>query len=437
MIAIKSNAAERMEYILDRAAQIASLDAPTKKEQREHDTLLAEQATLRGSLTSKDLASIDFDRLSKTSGSVTRLSNNVRAEYRQWFNNKLEKRFIACGPHEVREARNAQEVGSQSITWSDLTAGGAFVPHGYADRNLRAMRQWDEVFDDANCNVISTPTGNPISIPSFDDTNNVSQIVGENVNPGPGATYAANTTSFKQSYSFRTGLVYVSLETVQDQGRDAYGGESVGMQAPDLIEACFATRHALGVGPYLITGAGDASSQPQGLLTAAVEADNVVYAGGANVNTGIAGDTNANSIGTPDLVSLFFALNRAYRRESIFAMNDATFQNISSLVDKAGQPLVRYNGDLNLSTLYGRRIIICPSMPSIAPNAMPIVHYVPRYFVVRRVAAGSFLQKLTQVPGAAEFGAVAFAGWHRTDSQFVVPSSTPGYAPIAALQMGS
>ena len=201
-----------------------------------------------------------------------------------------------------------------------------------------------------------------------------------------------------------------------------------------LLERVFAIRHARGIGKYLVNGTH--VNQPGGLLEAAVLTENITYASGAKSNTGVSADTGANSIGTPDLLNCYFGLNRAYRRESVWCMNDETFLAISNLLDQSGRPLVRYNNGLSeIATLYSRPIAICPTMPSIGVNATPVILYVPRYFLCRHVKAGSYVQMSTEHPGAVEFGAVSFQGWIRMDSALVVPSNA--VPPVSILQNAS
>ena len=202
-------------------------------------------------------------------------------------------------PYTAKEIRD-QSAGSQTISYPAGAEGGYFVPPSFNDRQLASMKQYDAIFDPENNQTITTENGQTLALPNTDDVSNESVLVGENTDPGKGNNVTFGTTQLN-AYSFRTKRVMVSFELLQD------ANYNVG----PLLERCFAIRHARGIGQYLINGTG--VSQPGGLLPAAVEADNLTYAEGASANTGLAGDTMANSIGSADLYNTYFNLNKAYR----------------------------------------------------------------------------------------------------------------------------
>ncbi|MBI3669402.1 MAG: phage major capsid protein [Acidobacteria bacterium] len=168
-------------------------------------------------------------------------------------------------------------------------------------------------------------------------------------------------------------------------------------------------------------------------MTAAIAADNVVSAAGAQANTGDSGDNGSNSIGSKDLTAVWHSLNPAYRMRAAWYLNADTLQALDGLLDKNGRPIVKYRD--GLYTIYGRPIAICPSMDSIGPSKNPIVVADPNYFYQRRIAAGSYLRISWEVPGAVEFGMAAFQSWYRTDSRLSVPNAS--VPPIVLLQNAS
>ena len=406
--------------------ELSSRDQLTSKEKRRFDAVKVLIKQVSNGMSPSDIVGSDVARLEEEVRSFSvrnRIPAEAESEWRDFISGNSKRQFQYTGKHEVRAA--AQTAGSQSISYTEGPEGGYFVPAGYVYRQLESMRAYDELFDPYNHNAIETETGAPIALPSFDDVSNASTIVGENTNNGA-APLVTFTNTQLSAYSYRTRPIYISMELEQDSG----------VPVGSLIERVFAIRHARGVGKDLITGVGGGSA-PTGILTALNLLDTPeIIAGGANPNSGNAGDTGANSIGSQDLSSLFFSLDRAYRREASWLMADDTFHHIAQVLDKMGRPLVQYHNSLSeVATIFGRPVVICPSMPKIAPNAPVVVFYVPRYFAVRTATRGMFVQKLSETPGAVEFGAIGFQGWYRVDSALVVPNAS--YAPAQQLIMHS
>jgi HK97 family phage major capsid protein len=422
-IEIRSNGALALQEAYVEAEDLSAKGTLSKSEERRYSWLLAKISMLKSGFSPKEIANIDAERIARSANLVCLpkpIPSDAQREWRAWLDNKNCRHFERPVKFEIQEIR-AQEAGQQSITNSSGAAGGFFVPVGYADRNLSALKAFDELFE--NCNEIETMTGAPMTVPSLDDTSSASQLIGENVSPGPGQNFTAQVTQLS-AYSFRSGMVFVTLELLADSGVDV----------SSLLETAFAVRHARGAGQYMVSGAGPSAPTPQptGLITAGLQTGNVVVASGSSANDG-GTETGANSIGTEDLNALWGALNRSYRRESVWAVNDETLIALNGLLDKIGRPLVRYNNDL--ATIYNRPVIVCPSMEQIGPSNITVALYAPRFYVQRRVPSGSYLRKTIETPGAIEKGAVAFQSYFRCDSNLCVPN--PAVPPIALLQQHS
>jgi HK97 family phage major capsid protein len=427
---VRKPAVERMNFILDRLQEIAGMEQPTAQQKRESDILMAEQATLRSALTQDELRASTIERLENLAGTSIspslQLPERADREWRGFAMGQNERRYVRTSGFEIhtekraaeidRERRAAQLAGSQTISWTNLAAGGAFVPWEYVDRQLASRKQYDGIFD--NCLEILTDTGRPTSLPAIDDVENQSTQVSENTNSYGivAPTINASVTQLG-AFTFRAGApIFVSLEALQDSGTPW----------PALLERAFAIRHARGVGQALITGAGGGNA-PTGILTALNNLDlPEVIAGGANPNTGNAADTGANSIGSADLTQLFYSINSAYRANAQWFLNDSTLQTITEKTDKVGNPLVRYVegiGGVLDAYIFGKRVVICPSMPSISPNAPTVIFgALKEFFAVRHCRSGEYIQRFDET--AAEFGLVAFQSYTRVDSNLVVPNAS-------------
>jgi HK97 family phage major capsid protein len=425
-VKVSSSTAVALADSIGELETLASRPSLSKQEERKYNLLLSKVSLLKAGLNPSEIAHVEAERLAKQAGvaHIRRVvPTEVEQEYRAMLKGEVRGLPKPVG-HEIHELRT-QAAGSQSITFSAGAAGGYFVPENFHDRTVSIMKEQDEIFDDENCTVLESETGNAITVPLLDDTTQTSVQVGENTQSAEQDFVAGKMPL--GAFSFRSQIVYVSIELLQDSGIP------IGM----LLEKTFASRHSRGVGQSLTLGAGDGvTTSPVGLITAAINANNIVVAAGAQNNSGVSGNTGANSIGTSDLASLYIGLNKAYRSDSVFAMNDATLLNLLQMVDKFGHPII---GIVNgAPTLFGRRVITCPSMAVIAPSACVIVHYSPSYFYQRRIVAGSFVRRFWELAGKVEAGIVGFESWYRTSSNLAVPNTTsPTYSPACAFVMHS
>jgi HK97 family phage major capsid protein len=429
MIKVASNSAVALQDAVFEAEILAGKPTLSKSEDRKYSFLLSKISLLKQGFTSKEIANIDYERLMKEANAVAlpsrRMNEAADTEWKDFISHKGQRHFNAPIRHEISEL-SPEEVrqqlsGSEQILQSTGASGGYFVPYGFQDRTLDSMKAYDEIFDDQNCSPIDTLTGAPLACPALDDVSNASILVGENSNGGnPGATFTASTTQLG-AYSYRSGLVFCSFELLDDTSYN------VG----NLLERCFAIRHARGVGQAMINGSG--VSQPKGLITCGLQTGNIVVAVGDALNTGTA-DTGANSIGTADLNAVYGGLNRAYRRESVWIMNDATLLALRNSIDRVGRPLVRFSSN-DLASIYGRPVAVAPSMAEIGPSAISVALYAPRYFLQRRVLSGSYVRRSMESPGAVEKGLVSFQSYYRTDANLSVPNAA--YPPISLLQQHS
>jgi HK97 family phage major capsid protein len=403
---------------------LSSKPTITKAEERRNTFLLSKIASLRQGLSPKEIANVEYERLCNETGVISLNTRTMperdELEWRHFLSHGGQRHFnrpVRFEISEISEEEQRQQLaGSQSITQSTGAAGGFFVPYGFQDRTLAALRAYDEVFDDANCSPCSTLTGAPLAIPAISDVENSSILVGENSNAGtPGATFTATSTQLG-AYSFRSQFVFVSLELLTDTS----------FNVGSILERSFAVRHARGVGQYLINGTG--INQPKGLITAGIATGNITVAAGSSANDGTAA-TGANSIASVDLSLVYGNLNRAYRKESVWIMNDETLLALRSTLDRVGRPLVNFSNDV--ATIYGRPVAVAPSMSPIGPSAYSVALYAPRFFLQRRVTAGSYVRRSIEVFGGVEKGMIGFSSMYRTDSNMSCPNQN--FPPISLL----
>jgi HK97 family phage major capsid protein len=293
------------------------------------------------------------------------------------------------------------------------TTGGTFVPTGFFPQLFAALAEHDGLFDPENVTRIDSTNGQPLPVPTASDVENVANLISEAGSQTSGDIYATNHVVLG-AYSFSSPRFVVSLEAFQDLQ---------GISVIDLAKRFFADRIARGIGNYLINGTG--SAQPTGLL-AALAAQTPITAQGSSVNDGGA-STGANSLGSQDFSNALAALDEAYASspKCAWAMNKKTLAAVSGQLDKYGNllDLVQYDADGN-PTIFGIKVVICPSMPSIGASNVSVVLGDFSYFATRIVTDGSSgIKVFTEAPGLAEYGKVSLRTFVRADSNILW---TPG-----------
>ena len=216
---------------------------------------------------------------------------------------------------------------------SSGSAGGYTIPQGFlAELNIRRalfnpMRE--------HARVIQTETGNPLPLPTVDDTSVTGSLVSE------GTASTASDVTFGQvtlnSYTYRT-LIKASNELLRDTGIDiqAYLAQLMGDRIGRSESAAFAT--------------GTGSSQPQGFVT------------GASAGVTAA---SATAITINEVVGLINSLDAAYHPNAKFAMHQSVWYYLLKLQDSLGRNLIPMNyADPTDRRLMGFPVILNNSMAS-------------------------------------------------------------------------
>jgi HK97 family phage major capsid protein len=327
----------------------------------------------------------------------------------------------------TKEQRD-QLAGTQSITYTDGSVGGYFVPAGFVYDIDEAAKFYADLLNVVG--VIKTDTGNLLPYPTDDDTTNAWHILGEGsqiVDEGTSDNYptqgtlpttdAANVgfsnvkfNAFKGS----TGMIRVSLELMQDS---AFEFES-------YLTRKFATRLGRGYEAYLTNGGG--STMPTGILPAiAASGATTVTATGSSANDGNSGNTGANSIGYDDLVSLIHSVDPTYRRSAStrFMFHDQTLAHLKTRLDKYGKPLwVPSTIVGEPDRIAGFPYVINQSFPQIGASKVTVAFGDWSKFIVRKVKE---LQILRLDERFADYGEVGFLGFSRIDSNLVDAGTHP------------
>lgn len=98
-------------------------------------------------------------------------------------------------------------------------------------------------------------------------------------------------------------------------------------------------------------------------------------------DTGAAIAVTVSTITADDVIRLFFSLDREYRQNAVWMMNDATALALRQLKDSAGNYIWRSTDD----TIFGKRVVISNYMPSAEAGLVPVIFGdMSYYWIVER-----------------------------------------------------
>lgn len=191
------------------------------------------------------------------------------------------------------------------------SAGGYTVPTGFYNKLIEAQKAFGGMRT-SGATIITTAGGNPLPIPTANDTTNEGELVPENT------AVTAQDTVFGQktlgAYKFSSKTILIPIELLMDSAFDIEA----------YITKIIATRNARAENKYFTTGTG--VSQPEGIITAA-----------ALGKTGAA--AQLTSILWEDFIDLEFTVDGAYRKNAKYMLHDQTLKIIKKMKDSQGRPL--------------------------------------------------------------------------------------------------
>lgn len=313
-----------------------------------------------------------FHQYLSAQGQVGALDPDVRAVLRAGYA-KVDV------PKDVR----AQTVGTDN-------AGGYTVPEEMQNILIRSMRAWGPMYEENVCTVINTAGGNPLVMPTIDDTSQTGgpSTEGATLTDDGGADVVFGPKSLG-AFSFDTEWVRCSLELAQDS---IFAMEN-------LLGDLLGERLARLANTYLTTGTG--SGQPNGIATAAT--------------------TGATAVGTAavtwdELLNLEHSVDPAYRvgPKVAYMFNDATLLALRKLKDGDGN-YIWQAGNVQSgvpNTINGRPYHINQAMPGLAAGQDAILFGDLSKYYVRKVGAPLIgaLQDKDFWPGFGVAGYIRFDG---------------------------
>ncbi|MGV6875919.1 phage major capsid protein [Pseudochelatococcus sp. B33] len=257
------------------------------------------------------------------------------------------------------------EFRAQTTTGGSGAAGGFTVPTELEAIIIKTLKAWGPLYDDDITTVINSVSGNPIKLPTVDDTNVPAVAHAEGValtdDGGSDVTFGQKSLD---AYVFDTEFVRFSLELAQD---------SI-FNIENLLGELLGER--LGRIANLKLTVGTGSGEPHGIVVA----------------SGLGKTAAATAAVTYDeLIDLVHSVDPAYRQSPKvrFQFSDLTLASLRKLKDGEGR-FIWSAGDVQggePSTLLGYRYSINQAVPNIATGNRAVLFGDHSKYFVRKVGA--------------------------------------------------
>jgi HK97 family phage major capsid protein len=282
----------------------------------------------------------------------------------------------------------AQSVELRAMSKGTSSAGGATVPTGFLAEISKTLKLMAPVRSLAR--VINTESGESLRLPKNNDTGNIGEIIGENVEQNE--QDLAFSEIILGAYKYSSKLVRVSRELLEDTGVDLSGflAEQLGERIGRAQEVDFLT--------------GNGSSAPEGVITAASTTS----------------AASATALGVSDLINLLAAIDPAWLTNNgsvAWMMHPSIWAAIRKLNDSTGRPLVgEVTTGANLNLL-GYPVVLTNGMDStIASTKKTVLVGAFNQYAIRDVGGVQLFRDASQYFTRDQ---VAFVAYQRTDAKIL------------------
>lgn len=365
---IVAEARERLDQI-----SAATDEARAAELESQHDTAMAEYDRLEKQITREEtLARIEQRteearaRMRPTPGDVEARGQDEGAaiEYRTVFAKVLCGMSDELSPEE-RAVLNQGRAEFRAQTAGTTTAGGFTVPTELADQIVKSMKAWGPMYDPGVATEMVTSGGNPIKVPTVDDTAVTAEAHTEAAaltdDGGKDVVFGQKSLD---AYAFDTEFIRWSWELDQDSifNMESLLGELLGERLGRIAN----TQLTVGTG----------SSAPHGVVTASTLGKTAAAA------AAVTGD---------ELIDLIHSVDPAYRTSPkvAFMFNDTTLSAIRKLKDGNGNYLWQM-GNVQQGapgTLLGYRYHINQAVANVATGQKSVLFGDFGKYFVRKVGA--------------------------------------------------
>jgi len=295
-----------------------------------------------------------------------------------------------------------------AMSTTTTTEGGYTVPSEVATMVIDAMKAYGGMREVAE--IITTDGGNALNFPTSDGTSEVGEIVAENA-AATGADITFGTAAVNP-YKYSSKKIALPVELITDSAIDVVA----------FVVNRLATRLGRITNTHYTTG--DGSSKPYGVA--------------ARASSGKVGTTGQTAtVIYDDLVDLKHAVNRAYRSNARFMLNDLSVAIVSKLKDTTGRPIWTpgtNDGSIDggvPDTLLGYPVTTNDDVATMAANAKSILFGDFSQYKIRDVNGNTVIRRFDDSAFALN-GQVGFCGWMRTGGNLVDTAAVKYYANSAS-----
>lgn len=371
-----------------------------------HDKIMAEFDAIDAMIAREEkLASIEARakeaeeraRASRRPGSEAEAAGadaGDKVDYRSAFHAYLRaegQMGALSGEERAVLAAGYQNVETRAQTTSN-TAGGYTVPTELLNILVKSMAAWGPMYDENVATVITTASGNTLTMPTVNDTTGGSLVVahtqGTTLTDDGGADVTFGQKSL-ESYAFNTEWLRVSKELADDSifAMETLLGDLLGERLGRVANT------------QLTTGTG--SSAPNGIVTASTKGVDAAAVA---------------AITADEIIDLVHSVDPAYRAgpKVAFMFNDTTLKLIRKLKDGDGNYLWQM-GNVQQGvpgSLLGYRYFVNQAMATPAASAKSMLFGNFGKYFVRKVGAPLIgaLQDKDFWPGFGVAGYIRFDG---------------------------
>ena len=289
-----------------------------------------------------------------------------------------------------------------AMSTTTTTEGGYTVPAEIATMVIDKLKAFGGMRDVAT--ILTTATGGNMNWPTSDGTADVGAIVGQNT-----AVSAADITFGTiglNPFYYSSNKIALPLELIQDSAIDVVA----------YVVDRLATRIARIQNTHFTTGAG--TTLPDGVIPKS-----------ATGKTGTTGQTL--TVIYDDLVDLKHSVNRAYRANARYMMNDLSVAVVSKIKDTTGRPIWETAIQQGApDTLLGKPVVINDDVAVMAANAKSIAFGDFSKYTIRDVANTTVIKRFDD-SAFALINQVGFCGWQRSGGNLLDTAAVKVYVNSA------
>ena len=354
----------------------------TAEEQQRWDTLLSDYGKVEQEERFEELerrqAEQSYERRHAADG------NDDPAEYRGAFVEYLLKG--ENGVSAENRHRFEQRAGITGL------AGGVLVPSTLANSIEKALKTYGGMLEAGS--VFSTSTGGDLIMPTVNDTTSKATVVAEYQKSTQKAPSFGSETL--KAYTYRTPIVPVSLELLQDNSFDL----------ESLLSDLLAESFGRGMNEDLTVG--DGKGKPKGIIEWATASD---------------ATPAASAIKLDDLIDLIRSVDSAYARNGRFMFNRNTLYSLVKIKDTTGRYIWQEGAkDGTPPTLFAKPYTLNDDMPDIAAGKASVLFGDFSKFKIRMVKDFRVI-RLNEL--LAEYLSIGIFGFARLDGLLLNAGTHP------------